>query len=120
MTSAWRRDAVAALWAAAVVGAGWTGTALAAGANPKAEPVTHTVTIDATSYKPARLAVHAGDTVVWVNKDLIPHTATATGGGFDSKVLAAGASFRFTVKAKGATDYACLFHPTMTGRIHVE
>ena len=68
----------------------------------RAKPVTHTVTIDATSYTPARLAVHVGDTVVWVNKDLIPHTATAKGGGFDSKALAAGASFRFTVKAKGA------------------
>ena len=51
-----------------------------------AKPVTHTVTIDATRYQPARLVVHAGDTVVWVNKDVIPHTATAKGGGFDSKV----------------------------------
>ena len=120
MIPAWRRDAVAALWAAAVVGAGWTGTALAARIESKAKPVAHTVTIDATSYQPARLTVHPGDTVVWVNKDLIPHTATAKGGGFDSKVLAAGASFRFTVKAKGAADYACLFHPTMTGRLDVE
>ena len=115
MSPAWRRDAVAAVWAAAVVGAGWTGAALAA-----AKPVTHTVTIDATSYQPARLSVHPGDTVVWVNKDLIPHTATAAGGSFDSKVLASGASFRFTVKAKGGTDYSCLFHPTMKGRIDVE
>ena len=68
----------------------------------------------------ARLDVLVGDTVVWVNKDLIPHTATAKGGGFDSKVLAAGASFRLTVKAKGGIDYACLFHPTMTGRIDAE
>ena len=121
MSSAWRRDTVAALWAAAVAGAGWPGTALAARAQSKTtKPVTHPVTIDATSYKPGRLAVHPGDTVVWVNKDLIPHTATAAGGTFDSKVLASGASFRFTVKAKGGTDYACLFHPTMKGRIDAE
>ena len=91
------------------------GTMLAGGA----KPVTHTVTIDATRYQPARLTVHVGDTVVWVNKDLIPHTATAKGGAFDSKVVAPGASWRFTVKAKGATDYACLFHPTMPGRLDV-
>ena len=120
MNPGWRRDAVAAVWVAAVAGAGWTGTALAARAPSKAKPATHTVTIDATSYAPARLTVHPGDTVVWVNKDLIPHTATAKAGIFDSKVLATGATFRFTVKAKGGTDYACLFHPTMTGRIDVE
>ena len=120
MNPGWRRDAVAAVWVAAVAGAGWTGTALAARAPSKAKPATHTVEIDATSFTPARLIVHVGDTVVWVNKDPIPHTATAKGGGFDSKALAAGASFRVTVKAKGATDYACLFHPTMTGRIDTE
>ena len=116
MTPGWRRGAAIALWAIAVAAAGGAGAMLAGGV----KPVTHTVTIDATSYTPARLTVHVGDTVVWVNKDLIPHTATAKGGGFDSKVLAAGASFRFTVKAKGGTDYACLFHPTMTGRIDAE
>jgi plastocyanin len=113
MTPAWRRGAMVALWASAVAGA--AGTMLAGGA----KPVTHTVTIDATRYQPARLTVHVGDTVVWVNKDLIPHTATAKGGAFDSKVVAPGASWRFTVKAKGASDYACLFHPTMTGRLDV-
>jgi plastocyanin len=112
----WRRGVAFALWAAALAAAGRTGSILAG----RAKPATHTVTIDATSYRPARLAVHVGDTVVWVNKDLIPHTATAKGGGFDSKVLAAGASFRFTVEAKGAADYACLFHPTMAGRIDVD
>jgi plastocyanin len=82
----------------AVAAAAGTGAMLAR----TAKPVTHTVTIDATSYKPVRLTVHIGDTVVWVNKDLIPHTATA-GGGFDPKVLAAGASFRLPGWAKGGT-----------------
>jgi plastocyanin len=112
----WRGGAVITLWAMAIAAAGGTGVMLVR----KAKPVTHTVTIDAARFEPARLGVHVGDTVVWVNKDLIPHTATAKGGGFDSKTLAAGASFRFTVKAKGGTDYACLFHPTMTGRIDAE
>jgi plastocyanin len=114
----WRRRALVPLWATAVAAASVAGVvALRA---REAKPVTHTVTIDATRYQPARLVVHPGDTVVWVNKDVIPHTATAKGGGFDSKVLAAGASWRLTVKGKGATDYACLFHPTMTGRIEAD
>ena len=116
MIPAWRGGAVIALWAIAVAAAGGTGALLVRAA----KPVTHTIIIDAARFQPARLSVHVGDTVVWVNKDLIPHTATARGGRFDSKMLAAGATFRFTAKAKGGTDYACLYHPTMTGRIVVE
>ena len=119
MSSARRRDAVAVLWAAAVVGAGWTGTALAARDQSKAKPVTHTVTIDATSYAPKTLVVHAGDTIVWDNKDVIAHTATAKGT-FDSQTILSGASWRYTVSKKGVVDYACLFHPTMTGTLNVQ
>jgi plastocyanin len=114
----WRGPAMVGIWAAPIAAAGGAGTGVLSGR--AAKPVTHTVTIDATSYRPARLAVHPGDTIVWVNKDLIPHTATAASKAFDSKVLAAGASWRLTVTAKGATDYGCLFHPTMTGRIEVD
>ena len=116
MTPAWRRGVVIALWAIAVAAAAGAGAMLAR----TAKPVTHTVTIDATSYTPTRLSVHVGDSVVWINKDVIPHTATAKAGGFDSKVLETGATFRFTARAKGGTDYACLFHPTMIGRIQVD
>ena len=76
--------------------------------------------IDASRFEPARLAVRVGDTVEWVNRDVIPHTATARSGAFDSETLAAGASWRLTVAAKGATAYACRFHPSMTGRIEAD
>ena len=111
-------------WGLALAAVGGLGVAaLPAGpgaAHRARAPVTHTVTIDASSYRPARLAVHVGDTVVWVNKDVIPHTATATDKRFDSQTIATGASWRLTIEAKGATDYTCLFHPTMTGRIEAD
>jgi plastocyanin len=115
--TAWGGAGLVGLWAAILAAAGAIGAGVIGG---DAKPVTHTVTIDATSYQPARLVVHRGDTVVWVNKDVIPHTATAASKAFDSKVLAAGASWRLTVTRKGTTDYGCLFHPTMTGRIEAE
>jgi plastocyanin len=114
MSGGWRRAGAAVLRAAGIA------AAAAAGAGTLAadrRPATHTVTIDATSYRPARLTVRPGDTVVWVNEDVIPHTATADGGRFDSDVLVAGASWRFTVPTTGTTAYACRFHPTMTGRL---
>jgi plastocyanin len=104
-----------AAWVGALVLAGGAGTVLL---RPRA-PATHTVTIDATSYAPARLEVRAGDTVVWVNKDLFPHTVTGAGGAFDSDVLAQGKSWHYTPEKLGAFDYACVFHPTMKGRLEV-
>jgi plastocyanin len=80
--------AVLAAWASALALAGGAGAALAR--SPK--PATHTVVIDATSYQPARLVVHLGDTIVWENKDLFPHTVTATARAFDSDVLVNGKS----------------------------
>jgi plastocyanin len=57
---------------------------------------------------------------VWTNKDPFPHTATATGGAFDSKPIAPGKSFTFTPTAKGDYPYKCTLHPTMLGTLHVD
>ena len=85
------------------------------------KPATHTVTIDAARYQPAALTITAGDSVVWVNKDLIPHTATSkTAGVFDSTVIAAGESWTYTPAKKGTSAYVCTFHPTMTGTLTVK
>ena len=69
------------------VAVGMAGVAVSAGlpaARQKSRPVTHQVTIDATSFSSADLTIAAGDTVVWTNKDVIPHTATDTmAKGFD-------------------------------------
>ena len=92
-----------------------TGAAVAC----RAGPATHTVTIDSTRFQPAELRLSAGDTVVWVNKDLFPHTATAAGR-FDSGSIATDGSWQHTVIERGAIDYVCTFHPTMKGTLRVE
>jgi plastocyanin len=86
---------------------------------PVQKPATHTVTIDATSFTPATLTVRSGDTVIWLNKDIIPHTATSEPGKFDSGTLPSGESWRFTTGAKGEYPYICSFHPTMKGTLRV-
>ena len=75
------------------------------------KPVTHTITIDAARFSPADLTVAVGDSVVWVNKDILAHTATASPPGFDSKVIQPGKSWRYTVRRKGEFPYTCVFHP---------
>jgi plastocyanin len=80
----------------------------------------HTVTIEGVQYSPADLLVHPGDRIVWVNKDLFPHTVTAGSKLFDSGSIAANSSWSYTVSKKGEIDYSCTFHPTMKGKIRVQ
>jgi plastocyanin len=48
--------------------------------------------------QPEMLTVERGDTIVWVNKDIVPHTATST----------------------SDFAYICSFHPTMKAMLRVE
>ena len=91
---------------------------LTAAERPK--PKTHTVTIENMRFQPESLTVARGDTVVWINKDLVPHTATSKAGGFDSEIIQAEKSWRFTPRTKGEFAYICTFHPTMTAMLRVE
>lgn len=82
--------------------------------------MTYTVTIDASRFEPASLTVTRGDTVVWINKDIIPHTATAPNGAFDSGGLPLGQSWTYRPKQVGEFAYVCAFHPTMMATLIVK
>jgi plastocyanin len=90
----------------------------AAAAAPK--PATHTVAIDGSRFQVGELTVKPGDTVVWVNKDMFPHTVTSKAGGFDSQTIPSGKSWRYKAVKKGEFAYICSFHPTMTGLLRVK
>lgn len=83
------------------------------------KPVTHTVTIDASRFQPEELTVKAGDTVVWVNKDLVAHTATSKTGGFDSGIIVPGKSWKYRLEQTGEFAYLCTYHPTMKATLSV-
>ena len=108
------RRAARSDWVQVLVLASAAGMALASD-----RPATHTVVMKATSYAPLALTVKLGDVVVWRNEDPFPHTATAAGV-FDSKSIAAGASWRYKPKAVGEYAYVCTFHPNMKGTLRVE
>ena len=78
---------------------------------------THVVTIADMQFTPATLDVVRGDTVVWINKDIVPHTATAASGKFDSGKIEAQNSWRYIVRTSGRLSYACSYHPTMMGLV---
>jgi plastocyanin len=95
-------------------------TASAPGAAQRPAPLSHTVVIENVQFSPQELTVHRGETIVWVNKDLFPHTVTADAKAFDSGSIAASASWRYVAAKPGTYPYGCTFHPTMKGKIVVE
>jgi plastocyanin len=80
-----------------------------------------TVEIRGMEFHPAVLTVAVGDTVVWVNRDIVPHTATASGRvkAWDTKQLSQGQAGRYVARHKGTLRYSCTFHPTMHGTLIV-
>ena len=83
-----------------------------------ARPRTHTIVMEKMRFGPAPSGLRVGDTVVWINRDLFRHTATARDGAFDID-LAPGASGRTVMRTAGRLPYICRFHPGMTGQLTV-
>ncbi|HET9717294.1 MAG TPA: cupredoxin family copper-binding protein [Pseudolabrys sp.] len=76
------------------------------------------VTIDKLAFAPTEVNAKVGDTIEWVNKDALAHTATATNGDWNV-VIAPKQSGRLVLKKPGAADYFCKYHPNMKGRVIV-
>lgn len=97
----------------------WAGLILMA--NVTASAAVHTVVIEGMQFTPAALEVHPGDTVIWINKDPYPHTATAIGGAkFDSGEIKPGRSWKLVAKKPGTISYECTLHRTMKGSLLVK
>jgi len=90
----------------------------AAGAH--AAGTTHAVRIEGMKFIPERLEVTAGDTVVWTNKDFLPHSVTASEARVESGDLAPNKSWRFIARKKGEMPYICRLHPVMKGVLVVK
>jgi len=86
-------------------------------------------------YVPINHDVEIGDTVTWINDDLVGHTVTSgkgigflgdpkidkaqPDGYFDSGVISPGKSWSFTFKEKGFFEYTCILHPWIERSITV-
>jgi plastocyanin len=68
---------------------------------------------------PAEVSAKVGDTVEWVNKDVLAHTATARSGDFDV-MLPPKKNGSTVLKKAGTVEYYCKFHPNMKATLKVE
>ena len=99
----------------------------AAAAAPPAAPAaaepdrdTQTVTIENMQFTPARVSVHRGERIVWINKDLFPHTVSSDNKDFDSGPINAGSSWSYKADKVGEYAYSCTLHPTMKAILSVQ
>jgi plastocyanin len=98
-----------ALLGAAMLAALPLAAAPAAGA-----PTVHTIVIDRMKFGTPPPNLRAGDVILWVNRDVFRHSATARDGSFNLD-LPPRTSGRTLVKRKGEIAFFCKYHPGMKG-----
>src|SRR5678815_4741379 len=75
----------------------------------KTIPKVHTVEIKQMKFQPAELVVQKGDTVVWINNDIVPHDVTEESSkAWTSSLLPVGQSWSLVVNQ--SSDYYCSIH----------
>lgn len=79
---------------------------------------THSVEIRNMKFVPAELRVHKGDSVIFLNCDLVVHNVTEKNKTWASPTLAPKSSWTYVVKQD--LSYYCSFHPMMKGRIELK
>jgi plastocyanin len=67
--------------------------------------------------KPA-VNAKVGDTIEWVNKDIVDHTATEKQKLWDVS-MATGKAGQVVMKKAGTFDYYCRYHPNMVAKLVV-
>lgn len=92
---------------------------LLVGSPAAAAPRSFTVVIDRMQFGRTPSELHRGDAIVWVNKDMFQHTASASDGSFDV-VLPPGARARTVLQRSGRITIFCRYHPGMRGTLEVK
>lgn len=83
-----------------------------------AAPRTHVVVMGKMKFGPLPANVRKGDSIVWVNRDMFRHTATAANGSFDVD-LPPGKRATTVIRSSGAVPFVCKYHPGMRGVLQV-
>ena len=85
---------------------------------PKVKAKSYTVEIIGMKYQPDVLRVHKGDTVIWINNDIVPHDVTEENKAWASPLMMPGDSWQKVITKSEA--YYCSIHLVMKGEVIVE
>ena len=103
-----------------LLNAGCTQQAQNQGTNQTDKTGGKTVIMKNFAFDPAELKIKAGDTVVWTNKDSIPHNLVSDSFEIISPTVPIGGTYSHTFKTTGEYPYNCEIHTGMKGKIIVE
>jgi plastocyanin len=78
------------------------------------------VVIAGAAFEPKSLVVRSGDSVTWINNDIVPHTATADDGSWDTGLLNSGEEKSIVFSDAQSSAYICTYHPSMQASLQVE
>jgi plastocyanin len=79
----------------------------------------YNVEIKQMQFQPALLTLQKGDTVVWINRDIVAHDVTEEPNkAWTSSVMSPGKSWSLVVTQ--SADYYCSIHVVMKGKLLVE
>ena len=81
------------------------------------KPRTHIVEIKDMKFQPENLQVHKGDTVIWINKDIVAHDVTAVNKAWNSPPLLSDTSWKKAITQ--SDSYYCSIHVVMKGKVTV-
>ena len=79
---------------------------------------TYTIVIDKMKFGPVPAGLRVGDTIIWTNRDLFRHTATATDRSFDIDLMPSK-SGKLVLKHPGIVRFSCTYHPGMKGQMTI-
>jgi plastocyanin len=109
------RRALAIVAVATALGAPGVASAQHPGGHGKMAPTD--VAIAFAAFTPPKIDVLVGDTVMWTNDSVRPHTVTASDETWSSARLASNDRFQRRFDAAGSTPYYCSLHPFMQGEV---
>jgi plastocyanin len=80
------------------------------------KPDVHSISISDMKFDPGKVVVHKGDTVIWINHDIVAHCVTEIPDkSWTSSEIPPEGSWKMVVTK--SSDYYCSIHPVMKGKI---
>jgi plastocyanin len=92
--------------------------ALTLATSVSAHAATIEITMENMVIAPAEISAKVGDTIEWINKDILAHTATARNGDWDV-TMPPKKTIPLVLKKAGTVEYYCRYHPNMKATLTV-
>lgn len=86
--------------------------------NTSYRPQNHVVEIKDMKFQPSELIVRKGDTVTWINRDMVAHDVTQQNKAWASPPLSSDAAWEKVITQ--SDSYYCSIHVMMKGTLKVE